>query len=490
MERAGISAPPPLCAKPSLGEGSMRLLKSRFMAAAVTLMFMLALACAGAVAQVVLSDDSYTTSQTPNRNFGASIALLVSSGSNSYIKFNLAGLPSSVTGSSVSGANVVLYVDAVLASGTVDVYEVNGAWSESSINYKNAPALGSKLLSAVPVSKTGYLSLDVTSTVQSWLNGALTNNGIALVPTPGSQTSISFDSKENVFTGHSAELDLVLASAGPQGPPGPQGPAGPQGPEGPTGAQGPTGATGPVGPTGPAGPQGNIGPQGPAGPQGATGPQGPQGPQGPPGTGGGFNGLQEFSQGGTYSFTAPSSVTHILVEVWGAGGGGGGGISVGGFITSAGSGGGAGGYTRAILAVTPGATYNIIVGAAGAAGTDCIFNGLSCTNGSSNTPGTDGGISEITDNSSGILASAAGGFGGGAGNLTGCDIGGAGGAGSSGTNTIGRSGGSGQQCTSSLDGFFLAGLGGIPSLGSVVPLGVVGGAGETPGGAGYILITY
>lgn len=459
----------------------MHLLKSRFMMAAATLMFMLALACAGAVAQVVLTDDSYTTSQTPNRNFGASIALLVSSGSNSYIKFNLASLPSTVTGSSISGANVVLYVDAVLASGTIDVYEVNGAWSEGSINYKNAPALGSKLLSAVPVSKTGFLSLDVTSTVQSWLNGTLTNNGLAFVATPGSQASISFDSKENVFTGHSAELDLVLASTGPQGPPGPQGPTGPQGPEGPTGAQGPTGATGP------AGPQGNVGPQGPTGPQGATGPQGPQGPQGPPGTGGGLNGLQEFSQSGTYSFTAPSSVTHILVEMWGAGGGGGGGVSISGVVVTAGSGGGAGAYTRAIVPVTPGTTYNIIVGAGGASGTDCIFTGFGCAAG---TSGTDGGTSEITDNSSDVLASAAGGFGGGAANLTGCDIGGAGGAESSGPNTIGRTGGSGQQCTSSLNGFFLAGLGGVPSSGSVVPLGVAGGAGESPGGAGYTLITY
>jgi hypothetical protein len=56
-----------------------------------------------------------------------------------------------------------------------------------------------------------YLSLDVTSTVQAWLNGTLTNNGIALVPSSGSKI-------------HTARLPLVLVSAGPQGPQGAQGP--------------------------------------------------------------------------------------------------------------------------------------------------------------------------------------------------------------------------------------------------------------------------
>ena len=444
----------------------------------VILALLVTVFCPSVTAQVVLTDDSYTSSITPNRNYGGSIALLVGSGSSSYIKFSLASLPSSIDGSSISGATIVLYVDAVLASGTVDVYEVSGSWSESSIAYKNAPALGNKILSAVPISKTGYLSMDVTSTVQSWLNGALTNDGIALVPTQGSRVSISFDSKENILTGHSPELDLVLASAGEQGPPGPQGA---QGPPGPTGPQGPDGATGPAGPAGPSGPQGATGPQGPAGPQGPTG------PQGPPGIGGGFNGLQEFSQSGTYSFTAPSGVTHISIEIWGAGGGGGGGVSIGGLVVTAGSGGGAGGYVRAIVAVTPGATYNVNVGEGGAAGTDCIFTGFGCAAG---TPGTNGGSSEITDSSSEVLASAAGGFGGGAANLTGCDMGGAGGVGIAGTNTIGRTGGSGQQCTSSLDGLFIAGLGGVPSLGSVGQPGGSGGTGEAAGCNGYILITY
>jgi hypothetical protein len=64
------------------------------------------------------------------------------------------------------------------------------------------------------VSGTGYLSLDLTSTVQSWLSGASANNGIALVPSSGSAILASFDSKENILTGHTAQLSLALNATG------------------------------------------------------------------------------------------------------------------------------------------------------------------------------------------------------------------------------------------------------------------------------------
>jgi hypothetical protein len=257
-----------------------------------------------ASAQAVVTADANTSSIFPTANFGNSIALLVCSGSNTYIQFDLSDLGSGVTGSNVSKATLILYTDFVLASGTMDVYQVNGSWSEGKITWNNAPMLGTKLYSAVSATSTGYLSLDLTSTVQSWLNGTLANNGIALVPSSGSKISVSFDSKENILTSHAAQLPLVLVSAGPQGPQGPQGPAGTTGqmgapgatgPTGATGSQGAVGATGPQGlpgamglpgATGPAGPQGPAGAAGTAGATGATGAVGPQGPAGPQGAAG------------------------------------------------------------------------------------------------------------------------------------------------------------------------------------------------------------
>ena len=202
---------------------------------------------------MVVTDDANTSSLTPTTNYGSSIALIVCSGSNTYIKFNVGNLGTGVTGANVSKATLILYTDFVLTSGTMDVYQVNGSWSESKITYNNAPALGTKLFSAVWVTSPGYLSLDLTSTAQGWLNGTLANNGIALVPSSGSKISVSFDSKENIFTSHTAQLPLVLVSAGP---PGPQGSQGPKGPQGLAGAAGPQGATGSAGPAGPAGANG------------------------------------------------------------------------------------------------------------------------------------------------------------------------------------------------------------------------------------------
>jgi N-acetylneuraminic acid mutarotase len=247
-------------------------------------MLLLVVVSALAQAQVVVTDDANTSSFSPKTNYGSSIALIVCSGSNTYIKFSLANLPAGINGSNISGANAVLYVDAVLTSGTMDVYAVNGSWSEGTITYNSAPALGNKILSAVSVSKTGYLSLNLTSTVQAWLNGTLANDGIALVPSSGSSISVSFDSKENILTGHTTQLPLVLVSAGPPGPQGQQGPQGSQGPQGQQGSQGQ---------------QGPPGLQGLMGMTGATGQAGPAGPVGANGTG--FNFRNAFDNSASYA---------------------------------------------------------------------------------------------------------------------------------------------------------------------------------------------
>lgn len=75
-----------------------------------------------------------------------------------------------------------------------------------------------------------------------------------------------------------------------------------------------------------------------------------------------------FNNVGANAWTVPANITSVMVEVWGAGGGGG---SAGCSACSsdptggAGGGGGAGGYGRELLAVAPGASFTIVVGAGG-----------------------------------------------------------------------------------------------------------------------------
>ena len=71
-----------------------------------------------------------------------------------------------------------------------------------------------------------------------------------------------------------------------------------------------------------------------------------------------------FTTPGINTWTVPAGVTSITVEAWGGGGAGGGYNSVA--DAGAGGGGGGGAYTKATnVAVTPGNTYNVVVGAGG-----------------------------------------------------------------------------------------------------------------------------
>lgn len=73
-----------------------------------------------------------------------------------------------------------------------------------------------------------------------------------------------------------------------------------------------------------------------------------------------------YTGAGTYSWTAPAGVTSVDVEVWGAGGAGGGNPT----NQDGGGGGGGGGYSKVVnLAVVPGNTYTVTVGAGGTGGT-------------------------------------------------------------------------------------------------------------------------
>jgi hypothetical protein len=74
---------------------------------------------------------------------------------------------------------------------------------------------------------------------------------------------------------------------------------------------------------------------------------------------------QTFTSDGT--FTVPADVYSITIQCWGAGGGGGSSNSNS-SNPRAGGGGGGGGYSMAVIAVTPGTTYNIVIGSGGAGG--------------------------------------------------------------------------------------------------------------------------
>jgi hypothetical protein len=144
--------------------------------------------------------------------------------------------------------------------------------------------------------------------------------------------------------------------------------------------------------------------------------------------------VETFTTSG--SWVCPAGVTSVAVECWG--GGGGGGSSNSAAANRAGGGGGGGGYSKSVsVAVTPGNSYNIVVGSgglagsagAGGAGTSSTFNGATVvakggsgggrggngTSGAGATLGTGGTTFTGGAGAAGVNATGSGGGGGGAG---------------------------------------------------------------------------
>src|SRR6202142_734778 len=188
--------------------------------ASLVLALLICMSAAIALAQITPSDDSYTLASTPTVNFGAKNTLEVeSTGATTFVRFDLSGIPSTVTGAMVANATLKIYVSTVTTAGSFNVDLVTSPWTESTITANNAPTLGNADASAVPVTtadKNKYVLVDVTAAAADWLNGTA-NDGIAIVP--DGAVSFALNSKETTTTSHPAELDIVLT--GPAGPPGP-----------------------------------------------------------------------------------------------------------------------------------------------------------------------------------------------------------------------------------------------------------------------------
>lgn len=193
------------------------------------------------------------------------------------------------------------------------------------------------------------------------------------------------------------------------------------------------------------------------------------------------------------SWTVPTGVTSVTVEMWGGGASGGNQRYGGAGATGGGSGGGGGGYSVTDVAVTSGDTINFTVGGGGAPGPANNSDGLPGTD--STFPGattaTGGSALSVSEANGNGAANGVGGDGG-----TGDFVGGPGGKSS--TSGSGAGGGSGSATE---DGNFSAGStgptdqtsvagsagagGGAGAPGRVVADGLGGGfAGSYPGGGG------
>ena len=103
----------------------------------------------------------------------------------SYLRFSVQGLTGTVT-----RATLRIFANSASNAGCVANGVSDNTWSETTINYNNAPPVGSALGSSGAIAAGVWISMDVTAYI--------TGNGIynLAVTTPGS-TAISLASRES-----------------------------------------------------------------------------------------------------------------------------------------------------------------------------------------------------------------------------------------------------------------------------------------------------
>ena len=163
-----------------------------------------------------LTDDAETSAKKSSRNFATAPALEVIGGSDRvFLKFSLPeNLPPGTVGAHVGKATLKLFVNAVNTSGPLGVAGVTSAWSEAAITDATAPSIGSLIgsVSIAPAVQNQWITLDVTSVVQGWIDNAGSNNGLVLFAAAGGP-DVVFDSKESQTTSHQPQLEIVLNHA-------------------------------------------------------------------------------------------------------------------------------------------------------------------------------------------------------------------------------------------------------------------------------------
>ena len=95
----------------------------------------------------------------------------------------------------------------------------------------------------------------------------------------------------------------------------------------------------------------------------------------------------DFTVAGSYQFTVPSGVTSLSVTLIGGGGGGGGGDMGYGLLGGSGGGGASGNVDTQTVAVIPGQTFNVDVGAGGSGGQGVSVGGGFVPTAGSGSPG-------------------------------------------------------------------------------------------------------
>jgi hypothetical protein len=177
------------------------------------LLFLLTAFCfAGRIYGLTIPASEDTVGHLNKLTAGANAApnLQVDAARTAFLYFNLDEVPQ---GAVLRWAKLRLFLPSVRVRGSgLGVHVVTGRWDEA-LPSSSQPQFSLSPVGIIPPEKLGtrrFVTVDVTSTVQAWINGGTLNEGFAIKAVSGGSatSSLYLTSKDGASLGLPAELDL------------------------------------------------------------------------------------------------------------------------------------------------------------------------------------------------------------------------------------------------------------------------------------------
>ena len=149
--------------------------------------------------------DSFVSSCSPDDNFSDYVGFRIGRWDDkirrSYLQFDLNTLPADAV---ITNADLKLYQSSTFGTVgfTISLFKITANWEENTITWNNQPDYHPipESISSVIMGESTWLSWDVSTLLQEWVDGSITNHGIVLV----GNTTVSFS---EVFFRSSDYLD-------------------------------------------------------------------------------------------------------------------------------------------------------------------------------------------------------------------------------------------------------------------------------------------
>jgi hypothetical protein len=150
--------------------------------------------------------DSYVDSVLPNGNFGTEPLLLVKTLDQKQV-YLLFELPPTISNTKIESAILTLNCpDLGTESLTVSANRINELWTENTLTYNNKPAAQELATASFITELLTPVTLDLTTDVQSFVNGETTNHGWRLTI---DMSETIFYSKETIDTALRPTLTII-----------------------------------------------------------------------------------------------------------------------------------------------------------------------------------------------------------------------------------------------------------------------------------------